>query len=562
MTVRIGTRASNLAMWQATAVHEALVQHGIEAELVPLSSTGDRSLGGQLSASVGQFVHAIDDRLLAGEVDIAVHSSKDVPVDVDERIEHLAYLERGCTTDLIIVRKTGDAPSLDDVLGDRSSAPLAQILEHFPTGATFGTVSGRRQSFLLSQRPDIIPLAVRGHVETRLARLVEGRVDAVVLAEVGLARLNSIGALDAIKEGLSAFRIDPKDWPTAPGQGAVAVHCTKSRSAELEPIRAILNHESTEHDVSAERRLLKEVGGGCLFPAGIGVAGEEVHLQVAPENWRAIFCQGSAYDVFRFAGSMDALEIELPVQPLDDLRMQSNGPRFVSTLNSDRISRVLASFDVPMENVPVVDLVPLLDRWPSGFLEAVPSKRDWPYLVLTSPFAAKCAVAAAQAHPDIGRIPWLAIGEGTARACFRLGVTVAVCARARNARELGAYIVKHFSPSTTLYLPRSDLAAPELEQTLREAGFGVKSWVGYENRPKVMAPIDIEPLDVLVLSSASSARSWAENNLKVPHEILCMGENARTTILSLDHFSEARVSVLEGPTSDSLVDWWQENRTD
>ena len=562
MTVRIGTRASNLAMWQATTVLEALERHGMEAELVPLSSTGDRSLGGQLSASVGQFVHAIDDRLLSGEVDIAVHSSKDVPVDVDERIDHLAYLERGCTTDLIIVRNTGSAPSLDDVLSDRLSTPLAQILEHFPTGATFGTVSGRRQSFLLSQRPDIIPLAVRGHVETRLSRLVEGRVDAVVLAEVGLARLNSIGALDAVKEGLSAFRIDPSDWPTAPGQGAIAVHCTKARFEELESIRTILNHEQTEQDVSAERRLLNEVGGGCLFPAGIGVEGEQVHLQVAPENWRAIFCQGSVYDVFRFAGPMDNLEIELPVQSLDEISMQGNGPRYVSTLNSDRISRVLASHDVPMENVPVVDLVPLLDHWPSAFLQAFPSKRDWPYLVLTSPFAAKCAVAAAKVHPDIGRIPWLAIGEGTARACFRLGVTVAVCARARNARELGTYIVEHFNSSTTFFLPRSDLAAPELEQTLCDAGFGVTSWVGYENKPKDMAPVDIKPLDVLVLSSASSARSWAENDLKVPHEILCMGENARTTILSLDHFSEARVSVLSGPTSDSLVEWWQEHRTD
>ncbi|MEC8168001.1 MAG: hydroxymethylbilane synthase, partial [Candidatus Thermoplasmatota archaeon] len=196
MTVRIGTRASNLAMWQANAVLEALAQHGIKAELVPLSSTGDRSLGGQLSASVGQFIHAIDDRLLAGEVDIAVHSSKDVPVDVDERIEHLAYLERGSTNDLVVVRKSDGLPSFDDVLNNRSSTPLGQVLEHFPAGATFGTVSGRRQSFLLSQRPDIIPLAVRGHVETRLSRLVEGRVDAVVLAEVGLARLNGVGALD------------------------------------------------------------------------------------------------------------------------------------------------------------------------------------------------------------------------------------------------------------------------------------------------------------------------------------------------------------------------------
>ena len=219
MTIRIGTRASNLAMWQARTGQDALINAGHAAEVVPFTSMGDRSLGGQLSSSVGQFIHAIDDRLVSDEVDIAVHSSKDVPVDVDANITSLAYLERGCTNDLILLRTTPDVPSLDEVLGNEVSTPLASILDHFSEGATFGTVSGRRQSFLLSQRPDLIPLAVRGHVETRISRLIEGRVDAIVLAEVGLARLNGTGALDGMKEGLSAFRITKEDWPTAPGKG-------------------------------------------------------------------------------------------------------------------------------------------------------------------------------------------------------------------------------------------------------------------------------------------------------------------------------------------------------
>jgi hydroxymethylbilane synthase len=560
MTIKIGTRASNLAMWQATAVRNALAEQGIEAELVPLTSTGDRSLGGQLSASVGQFIHAIDDRLLTGDVDIAVHSSKDVPVDVDERIQNLAYLERGCTADLVIMRTTPDVPTLETVLGDPSTTPLATVLNRFPDGATFGTVSGRRQSFLLSQRPDLIPLAVRGHVETRIARLMEGRVDAVVLAEIGVSRLNSVGALDDVKGQLSAFRIDPADWPTAPGQGAIAVHCTQARFEEFQPLRSVLNHDQTEQDVSAERHLLKEVGGGCLFPAGIGVSGDTVHVQVAPENWRTIFCQGTHYTMFQYAGQRQDLEVTLPVQALERPSMQGRGPRYLSTLNSDRISRVLASQGIDMENIPVVDLVPMLDNWPSSFLQHAKRKREWPYLVLTSPFAAKCAVKAAQTNPDIGRIPWLAIGEGTARACFRLGVTVAVCAKARNARELAAYIIETFPQETSFYLPRSDLAAQDLEETLREADFRVKSWIGYENRPKELDPVDVDPLDVLVLSSASSARSWAKNGLKVPHEILCMGENARKTIASLEYFVDARVSVLSGPTSESLVEWWKEHR--
>ena len=150
-------------------------------------------------------------------------------------------------------------------------------------------MAGRRQSFLLSQRPDIIPLAVRGHVETRINRLLEGRVDAIILAETGISRLNSVGALDNVMEELSAFRIDPLEWPTAPSQGAIAIHCMKTRSEEFESLRTILNHEPTEHDVQTERYFLSQVGGGCLFPAGISVSGSEVHIQVAPKNWRAIF---------------------------------------------------------------------------------------------------------------------------------------------------------------------------------------------------------------------------------------------------------------------------------
>ena len=150
MTIKIGTRASNLAVWQATTVRDSLISAGFEAELVPLTSTGDRSLGGQLSASVGQFIHSIDDRLLADEIDIAVHSCKDVPVDVDSRIQNLAYVERGCTTDVILLRKTSEVQSLDEMLTGSDSTPLKTILEFFPSGSTFGTVSGRRQSFLLS----------------------------------------------------------------------------------------------------------------------------------------------------------------------------------------------------------------------------------------------------------------------------------------------------------------------------------------------------------------------------------------------------------------------------
>ena len=164
--------------------------------------------------------------------------------------------------------------------------------------------------------------------------------------------------------------------------------------------------------------------------------------------------------MFHHAGTMADLDINLPVQPLEVVSFEEGRPRYLSTLNSDRISLVLSKSGVNMENIPVVDLVPLLEHWPADFLNAYEGKASWPYLVLTSPFAAKCAVKAAASNADIGRIPWLAIGEGTARACFRLGVTVAACARAANAKELAAYICDRFEPSTGFLIPRQTALHP------------------------------------------------------------------------------------------------------
>ncbi len=256
MPIRIGTRSSNLAMWQARTVASALNEAGIETEIVQFKSMGDRSLGGNLSATVGQFIHLIDQKLNQGLIDIAVHSSKDVPTTPNDAIANLAYMERDATNDLILFKRQNDDASLYDVLDSEASMSLSSLLDRIEHGSTFGTVSGRRQSLLLSRRPDLIPLSVRGHVETRIERLIEGRVDALILAEAGIRRLRTTGLLDEQNEHLTACRISSEDWPTAPGQGTVCIHCKTERFEELSELRSILNHPQTEADVTRERSIL------------------------------------------------------------------------------------------------------------------------------------------------------------------------------------------------------------------------------------------------------------------------------------------------------------------
>ena len=125
------------------------------------------------------------------------------------------------------------------------------------------------------------------------------------------------------------------------------------------------------------------------------------------------------------------------------------------------------------------------ENWPHSFIDDSQPRSRWPYLVLTSPFAAKCAIEVSKQNKDLKRIQWLAIGEGTARACFLRGVTVSICAKARDSAELIHYIKENIDRNTKLMIPRSNVAKETLASSLQEHGFDVESWVGYENKTKL-----------------------------------------------------------------------------
>ena len=560
--LRIGTRTSTLAMWQANRVEAIINNMGIETEIVGINSSGDKSLGGDLASSVGQFIHAVDAELISGSIDIAVHSSKDVPVTISAELTNLAYLERGYTNDVIIFRDSNGYHNLSDLLANRDESTIDQALAVVPKSGMVGTVSGRRQSFVLSKRPDIIPIAVRGQVETRLKRLQEGRVDAIILAEVGLQRLHQVGALEPWVLSMGAMRINDIDWPTAPGQGAISVHCRTGDLDNFADLRVALNHLPTESDVINERKILSAIGGGCLYPASIKVAGDTVAAQISPKNWREIFCQGLPYDSQRYTGSLSDYQPVLPTTSIEPRELNSSGPKIISTLNSDRLARILQNNSINVINQPVIELVAKPENWPTSFLNDNTPRANWPYLVLTSPFAARCAVEVAEHNPDLKRIQWLAIGEGTARACFMRGVTVSICAQARNSVELVDYINRMISRDITLMIPRSDVASSDLVDRLNALGFSTKSWIGYENRTKEIPAMPVSDDDVLLLSSPSSARAWVENSLPIPKNILCMGKSSLAEIDSLGYFTDSTVEILQGPTSEFVAKWWKENRGD
>ena len=242
--IRIATRKSALALWQAEYVKAELEKHhpGIEVSLVPMSSRGDKILDVPLAkvGGKGLFVKELEQSMLAGETDIAVHSMKDVPMVFPDGLGLGVICEREDPRDAFV-------------------SNTYQSLDQLPAGAVVGTSSLRRQSQILAQRPDLEIAFLRGNVNTRLAKLDAGEFDAIILASAGLKRL---GLVDRIASFLSAEQILP-----AGGQGAVGIEY-RLEDTETAEILAALHHTETAFRVNAERAMNKRLEGGCQVPIG------------------------------------------------------------------------------------------------------------------------------------------------------------------------------------------------------------------------------------------------------------------------------------------------------
>lgn len=254
--MRLGTRRSALATAQATTVAEALQALGHDVELVPIVTTGDvnraplEQIGG-----TGVFVSALRDALLANEIDVAVHSLKDLPTgSVD-----------GLTLGAIPLREDPR-----DVLVARDGLSLGEL----QTGALVGTGSPRRVVQLEALGLGLELTGIRGNVDSRIAMVTEGKLDAVVLARAGLARL---GRLSDVTETLDPIQVLP-----APGQGALGIECRSSDEAVLAALAA-LDDPATRTAVLAERQLLATLEVGCTAP--VGALAEVVEGDDGPELW-------------------------------------------------------------------------------------------------------------------------------------------------------------------------------------------------------------------------------------------------------------------------------------
>lgn len=264
-TLRLGTRGSQLARWQAEWVTAELQRRGYQVKLVEIATQGDidRTRSIEVIGTQGVFTKAIQQALLAGEVDLAVHSLKDLPTVPVDGLMLAAVPPRESPADALIVAR-GAMSKEQTIAEGRTFGALIKFdqfdaLSMLPQQARIGTGSLRRQAQLRHARPDLRVADVRGNVETRLRKLDDGQFDAIVLAEAGLRRL---GLADRIAHLLPFNVMLP-----AVGQGALGIECRRNDHETLVAL-ASLNDPATHAAILAERALLAYLRGGCMAPVG------------------------------------------------------------------------------------------------------------------------------------------------------------------------------------------------------------------------------------------------------------------------------------------------------
>jgi hydroxymethylbilane synthase len=238
--IRIGTRGSKLALWQAEHVASLIRASGYRTEIIPIETKGDKILDVTIAkiGSKGVFTEELEAMLIQGEVDIAVHSAKDLASELPEELELVAFTEREIPNDVLVSNKK-------------------VLLNHT---IKVGTSSTRRVSFLKHFYPQAEPISIRGNLQTRIQKMEAGECDALLLAYAGVHRMGF--------DRLIVEKIETSYFVPPVGQGSIAVECHRKLSFDKkEVIQRWVNHEETEDCIRTERAFLKTLQGGCSIPA-------------------------------------------------------------------------------------------------------------------------------------------------------------------------------------------------------------------------------------------------------------------------------------------------------
>ena len=502
----------------------------------------------------------------------------------------------------------------DDALEARAR-PAGQAFAPLSVGARLGTSSPRRQAGALALRPDLVCCAVRGSVGRRLEWLQGGAIDALLVAEAGVLRLARNGELEAPAGAIRGFRLDLRSWPCAPGQGALAVQILRGGRLDGHAAMAALDHSPSRAAAFAERALLGRLGGGCLRPfgawadAGEGEAEEvvlrEVHALIAPDEWREAAAVGEAPGAVRAAVSTadgDGVDLDVlaarierglaefgagltagavskpPAAAAGQKTRAPSGqkgptpsgrratapnvelPDLIVTSSPTAVRRLTRRLDpaIRVAALPATTVEVFDTPWPADRIDLDGPRRQWPWLLVSSPNAARVVAERAAREPVWGRLPWCALGEGTARALLAAGVPPNLAARASGGRDLADYAARVLDPHCPLFVPHSARGGASLVEALQAAGRQVTAWAAYTVHPNDALdwPQGWQAAHARVLFTAPSAVSaFAASGLDWPGSCWAVGA---ATAAALRSAGAGNVKCAQEPTAAGIERLWLE----
>lgn len=499
--LRLGTRASALALAQSGTIADALRALGVPVELVTIRTLGDERPP-DTTWGEGAFVGALETALLAEEVDLAVHSAKDVPTTEDPRLAIAAYPRRHDPRDALVGREPG------------------LTLDTLPAGSRVGTDSPRRTAFLRARRPDLRLHPLHGNVDTRLRRLDTGETDALILAVAGLTRLGLAGRIGMV--------LPPDVVPPAPGQGSLAVQCRADDDLTRSWV-AQLDDPATRATVEMERAFLRASGGGCRAPIGGlahlegdeivlvgGSAGIEALDDRTPAGERPTVAWGDARGPLadRIAIAADlAVRLNRELAATMPAPIPTGAPRVLVTraaAQAGPLVEALARAGLDVVAIPTIELLPVAAAGPLD--EAVARLDRYAWVVVTSANGAEAVLAAAaRVGADPAGARFAAVGSSTTAVLTARGVAVAFTP----ARASGDGIAEEIPlrPGDRVLLARADIADGRLPERLRERGAVVDEVVAYRtveapgaSREPLAEAFAAGPFDALVFTSGSTVR--------------------------------------------------------
>lgn len=498
----IGTRGSELALWQANFVKSELEARSIEVELKIIKTQGDEITHLSLEKLEGKgfFTKEIEQALLNSEIDLAVHSFKDLPTESPQGLSIAAITKREDASELLIIRN-----NKVDI-----SKPLS-----LKENAIVGSSSNRRKAQLLALRPDVKLKDLRGNVPTRIQKLEKANYDAIMLAKAGIKRLN----IDLSK--FHVVSLDPHDFITAPAQGALALQI-REHDIELKEILSFLHHEDSATCIGVERAILSAFGGGCHMPLGCYCIKEDKHYKV----WVS---QTETFEEFPcriFKTSSDAQKLpSLVLESYQKIKSKSLPKSiFISRKleSHSYISKVASLHNIKIEAQSLIKLYPIVHSLDNYLM----TKTDWIFFNskngLDIFFSLKLNIPS--------NIKFATVGKGSAEALRKYGYEASFIGNNIKPEAIAESVAPLMEGQTVLF-PRAKDSLQSIQKNL-PSSVKVMDLPLYQT--VILPNASASACEVLIFTSPSNAEAYFTANLLEPNQkVIAIGTSTGKKLSSI-----------------------------